>query len=270
MSDYVLQLTDFRAGYHPGVPIVKGVTHRMPPGSVTTIVGPNGAGKSSLLKGIYGLTRWCEGSARLGSVELGRLAPHRRLVAGVSLVPQGRCNFPQLTVLENLQLGVYTLTKRRREEAVAEALDSFPMLADNRQRHAGNLSGGQQQLLEIAMAMSVKPRVLLIDEPSLGLSPRARAQVFESLGGIARGGVSVVMVEQNVIEGLEASDHAVVMVEGCIDRHGPAAQILADPEMKDVFLGGRPGEKAEPPGPGEGRTGPPAEVRRRPALQERP
>jgi branched-chain amino acid transport system ATP-binding protein len=145
-----------------------------------------------------------------------------------------------MTVQENLQLGVYTLPRSGRAVAVAEALDQFPALAAQRMRAAGNLSGGQQQLLEIAMAMMVHPRVLLIDEPSLGLSPKARCQIFDKLKEITDHGVSVVMVEQNVIEGLAASDIAVVMVDGRIHRHGPAEEVLNDPDMKNVFLGGRP------------------------------
>jgi branched-chain amino acid transport system ATP-binding protein len=182
---------------------------------------------------------------RIGDVELSELAPHRRLEAGVSLVPQGRCNFPQMSVVENLQLAVYTMPRAERNDAIDRVLGQFPALVPHRRRHAGHLSGGQQQMLETAMAMAVRPRALLIDEPSLGLSPRARVDVFDSLRSIADEGVTVVMVEQNVVEGLAASDHAVVMVEGRIDRHGPAQEVLADPEMKAVFLGGRPGEPHE-------------------------
>lgn len=235
-----LRVSAFSAGYLTDVSIVKGVTHGFADNSVTTIVGPNGAGKSSLLNGIYGLTRWSTGSVRIGEAEVRRLPAWKRLKAGISLVPQGRCNFPQMTVLENLRLGAYTLPRNERSAAIAEALDEFPVLAEYRARAAGNLSGGQQQLLEIAMAMVVRPRALLIDEPSLGLSPKARSQVFDKLQEIAAGGVSVVMVEQNVIEGLSASDVAVVMTDGRIHRTGPAGEILNDPDMKNVFLGGRP------------------------------
>jgi branched-chain amino acid transport system ATP-binding protein len=235
-----LRVSAFSAGYLADVPIVNELTHGFADSSVTTIVGPNGAGKSSLLNGIYGLTRWSTGSVRIGDVEVRRMPAWKRLKAGISLVPQGRCNFPQMTVLENLRLGAYTLPRNERSAAVAEALDEFPALAAHRTRAAGNLSGGQQQLLEIAMAMVVRPQALLIDEPSLGLSPKARCQVFDRLQEIAAGGVSVVMVEQNVVEGLAASDIAVVMTDGRIHRNGPAGEILNDPEMKNVFLGGRP------------------------------
>lgn len=235
-----LCIKGFSAGYLPGVPIVNDVSHSVAHNSVTTIVGPNGAGKSSLLKGLYGLTRWSTGSVRVGDVEIAGMPAWRRLKAGVSLVPQGRCNFPHMSVMENLQLGVYTLNKKERSAAVDEALEEFPALATYRTRAAGNLSGGQQQLLEIAMAMVVRPKTLLIDEPSLGLSPRARVQIFDKLHEIAGGGVTVMMVEQNVIEGLAASDYAIVMVEGRICRGGRAKEIVDDPEMKQVFLGGRP------------------------------
>ncbi|MES9539542.1 ATP-binding cassette domain-containing protein [Actinomadura sp. NPDC000600] len=235
-----LRVSAFSAGYLADVPIVNELTHGFANGSVTTIVGPNGAGKSSLLNGIYGLTQWSTGSVRIGDLEVRRMPAWKRLKAGISLVPQGRCNFPQMTVLENLRLGAYTLPRNERSAAVAEALDEFPALATCRTRAAGNLSGGQQQLLEIAMAMVVRPQALLIDEPSLGLSPKARCQVFDKLQEIAAGGVSVVMVEQNVVEGLAASDVAVVMTDGRIHRNGPAGEILNDPEMKNVFLGGRP------------------------------
>lgn len=249
-TDPSLCVSTFSAGYLADVPIVTDLTHGFADNSVTTIVGPNGAGKSSLLNGIYGLTRWSTGSVRIGDVEVRRMPAWKRLKAGISLVPQGRCNFPQMTVLENLRLGAYTLPRNDREAAVAAALDEFPALAAHRARAAGNLSGGQQQLLEIAMAMVVSPKALLIDEPSLGLSPKARCQVFDKLQEIAASGVSVVMVEQNVIEGLAASDIAVVMTDGRIHRDGPAGEILHDPEMKNVFLGGRPAAAGTPARPG--------------------
>ncbi|MEO3886655.1 ABC transporter ATP-binding protein [Nonomuraea sp. B5E05] len=245
-ADRHLSVSAFSAGYLSGVPIVNDLTYGFASGCLTTIVGPNGAGKSSLLKGIYGLTKWCKGSIRIGDRDITTLPAWSRMQAGISLVPQGRCNFPRMTVQENLQLGVYTLPRGSRAVAVAESLDQFPALAAQRTRPAGNLSGGQQQLLEIAMAMMARPRVLLIDEPSLGLSPKARCQIFDELKEIAAHGVSVVMVEQNVIEGLAASDVAVVMVDGRIHRHGPAEEVLGDPEMKNVFLGGRP----DAPAPG--------------------
>lgn len=245
MPESVLELTEVHAGYLSGVSIVNGVTHRFPAGTVTTIVGPNGAGKSTLLRAVYGLTKWCSGSIRVGGVDIAGIPPHRRLAAGVGIVPQGRCNFPHLTVIDNLRLAVYSLPRRAQPNAVDRVLEQFPALADQRRRHAGLLSGGQQQMLETAMALAVEPRVLLIDEPSLGLSPRARAEVFDNLRSIAIDGVTVVMVEQNVVEGLEASDHAVVMVEGRIERQDAADTILTDPEMKAVFLGGRPGDEHE-------------------------
>jgi branched-chain amino acid transport system ATP-binding protein len=243
-ADPALRIENFSAGYVAKVPIVNDLSHPVPAGRVTTVVGPNGAGKSSLLKGLYGLTRWSKGSVRLDGTELTRLSACERLRAGISLVPQGRCNFPYMTVRENLQLGVATLHRKQRESAVAAALEEFPALRAHLGRMAGNLSGGQQQLLEIAMAMAARPRVLLIDEPSLGLSPAARALVFGKLRQIATTGVCVVMVEQNVVEGLAASDLGIVMVEGRIYRAGTATAIANDPEMKQVFLGGRP--DAEP------------------------
>ena len=237
-----LNIVGFSAGYLAGVPIVNEVTIEIAPASVTTIVGPNGAGKSTLLKGIYGLTKWSTGSVEVASTDIAQLPPWRRLGHGVSLVPQGRCNFPRMTVLENLQLAAYSLPRRRRVDVVNDILNRYPVLATTKGRAAGNLSGGQQQLLEVAMAMTVEPRILLIDEPSLGLSPKTRGEVFAQLVEIASGGVSVLMVEQNVLEGLAASDFAIVMSEGRIRRHGRAAEVLEDPDMKHVFLGGRPGE----------------------------
>lgn len=246
MSETRLSLAGFSAGYLPGVPIVNDVTIDIASRSVTTIVGPNGAGKSTMLKGVYGLTRWSTGSVLVGDTDIATLPPWRRLDHGVALVPQGRCNFPRMTVMENLQLATYSLSRADRATAVEATLERYPVLADMKNRAAGNLSGGQQQLLEVAMAMTVEPRVLLIDEPSLGLSPKTRAQVFAQLVEIAAGGVSVLMVEQNVIEGLAASDFAIVMSEGRIRCHGPAAEVLEDPDMKHVFLGGRPTNAAQP------------------------
>ena len=235
-----LRLDGFSAGYLPGVAIVNDVTIDIAPASVTTIVGPNGAGKSSLLKGIYGLTRCSSGAVLVAGVDISKLPPWRRLTHGVALVPQGRCNFPRMTVLENLQLAAYTLPRAQRARIVNGTFERYPTLSRMRSRAAGNLSGGEQQLLEVAMAMTVEPRALLIDEPSLGLSPKTRGEVFAQLVDIAHDGVSVLMVEQNVVEGLAASDYAIVMTDGRVRRHGAAADVLTDPDMKHVFLGGRP------------------------------
>jgi branched-chain amino acid transport system ATP-binding protein len=253
-AEPALRIENFSAGYVAKVPIVNAVSHAVAAGQVATVVGPNGAGKSSLLKGLYGLTRWSKGSVVVAGTEVTRLSAWERLRAGLSLVPQGRCNFPYMTVRENLQLGVATLPRRQRESSVAAALAEFPALEAHLGRMAGNLSGGQQQLLEIAMAMAAQPRILLIDEPSLGLSPAARRLVFDKLRQIAATGVCVVMVEQNVVEGLAASDLGIVMVEGRIHRTGTAEAIANDPEMKQVFLGGRPGtEPAHAPRSTSGR-----------------
>jgi branched-chain amino acid transport system ATP-binding protein len=232
-----LELVDLSAGY-ADVPIVRNFSTRLAPGSITTLIGGNGAGKSTLLRAIYGTNRLFGGQIALDGEPIEQLAPADRLQRGIGFVPQGRCNFPQMTVTENLKLGCYTLPGRRHREAIDRVTAQFPMLARKAGDLAGNLSGGEQQVLETAMVLLTAPRLLLLDEPSLGLSPKMQTEVFAAARQIAAGGVTVLVVEQNVHGALLISDTAIVMELGRKFMEGPAAEVRSDPRIREAYLGG--------------------------------
>lgn len=232
-----LTLDALSAGYGDVV-IVREFSCALPRGSVTTLIGGNGAGKSTLLKAIYGTAACMGGRVLLGDQAIQTLPPWERLARGIGLVPQGRCNFPQMTVEENLLLGCTILPGARHGEAIERVLAVFPMLRAKWRTIAGNLSGGEQQILETAMVMIPDPRVLLLDEPSLGLSPKMQDEVFAMVRAVAAGGVTVLMVEQNVRGALLASDTALVLELGRKFLEGPAAAVAVDPRIRQAYLGG--------------------------------
>jgi branched-chain amino acid transport system ATP-binding protein len=232
-----LAVTDLVAGYPGGPPVVRGVTIEFGPG-VTLLIGPNGAGKSTLLKAIVGMARVLGGRVVANGEEVHELQPWKTHRAGVSLVPQGRCNFPRMSVQENLELGVTRLSRSARNERVAEMYESFPMLQEKRRQLAGNLSGGEQQILEMAMVLEARPRILLIDEPSLGLSPHAQDEVFEIVRGVADRGTPVVLAEQNVVRAARHSDRAVVLIGGRLTADVAASGIVdGTVDLHEAFLG---------------------------------
>jgi branched-chain amino acid transport system ATP-binding protein len=237
MREACLELRDFSAGY-TDTAIVRGVSLSIPKGTVTTLLGGNGAGKSTLLKSIFGMVRQFGGSITFEGRPIDGLAPDRRLRAGIGIVPQGRCNFPQMTVRENLEMGAYLLSSAARRQATEEALTAFPMLARKIGNLAGNLSGGEQQILEMAMVLQMRPRLLMLDEPSLGLSPLMRHQVFEAVKEIRNAGLTVLIVEQNVHGALLVSDTAVVLELGRVFMEGPALEVMHDERIKAAYFGG--------------------------------
>jgi branched-chain amino acid transport system ATP-binding protein len=218
-------------------PVIRDVSLAIPAGSITTIIGPNGAGKSTLLGALYGLGRRFTGRIAFTCVEVHHLAPGERLRRGIGLVPQGRCNFPLMSVRENLELGTYTLPRSNTKAAIARVTALFPVLQERWRVQAGNLSGGEQQILEMAMVMTAGPRLLLLDEPSLGLSPGNQRLVFQTIEAIRAGGVTILLVEQNATAALRISDFAIVMELGRKRLEGPAAQVLADPSLRAAYLG---------------------------------
>ncbi len=243
MNGPVLAIRDLSAGYGEE-PIVQGVNLDIAPGSITTLIGANGAGKSTLLKALYGLNRRFSGSVMLDGVAIDALVPAARLRAGLGFVPQGRCNFPQMTVEENLRLGTWTLPPAKGRDAMARMRALFPVLGEKARVAAGNLSGGEQQVLEMAMVLMTAPRVLLLDEPSIGLSPKNLGIVLRTIRQVCREGTTIVMVEQNVKGALAISDTAVVMELGRIVVQGPAATIAADPAIAQAYLGALPSPRA--------------------------
>ena len=227
------------AGYHPGVPIVNGASLSVAAGEILAVLGPNGAGKSTFVKAIAGLVPIADGRVRLGSADITRMPAHRRLGAGLAFVPQTENVFASLSVADNLRIAGDRLADagaaRRR---IAALYGDFPDLARQRGLAAGRLSGGQRQMLAVARALVVSPGVLLLDEPSAGLSPKLVAEVFAQLAAIRDTGVAIVLVEQNVRAALAVADRAMVLVEGR-DRHeGPAQGFADDPVVADLFLGG--------------------------------
>lgn len=239
-----LELIDLTAGYGD-VPIVRGFSTRLAPGSITTLIGGNGAGKSTLLRAIYGTARWFSGQVVFKGESLERRDPWERLRCGIGLVPQGRCNFPLMSVAENLKMGCYILPGRAHRAAVERVVALFPMLRQKWSIAAGNLSGGEQQILETAMVMLTEPALLLLDEPSLGLSPKMQGAVFATVREIAARGVTVLVVEQNVHGALQISDTAIVMELGRKFLEGPAAAVRGDPRIRDAYLGGNIKEAAQ-------------------------
>lgn len=237
-----LDIENWSAGYLDQ-PIVRNVSARFETGTVTSLIGGNGAGKSTLLKSIFGLNKRFGGTMTFEGRPVHGLAPADRLRAGIGIVPQGRCNFPLLSVAENLEMGAYLLPRRAADAAIEHVTALFPLLRRKWRELAGNLSGGEQQILETAMVLESAPRLLLLDEPSLGLSPKMQAEVFETVDAIRKDGVTVVMAEQNVFGSLMISDRAIVLELGRIFADGPARELMHDSRIKAAFLGGTPLEE---------------------------
>ena len=232
-----LELIGLTAGYRD-VPIVHDISLALNGGTITTLIGGNGAGKSTLLRAIYGTNRWFSGQIVYRGEDIHSLEPSERLRRGIAFVPQGRCNFPAMSVAENLKLGCYTLAARVHRMRIERVINLFPMLRTKWSLAAGNLSGGEQQLLETAMVLVTEPSVLLLDEPSLGLSPKMQADVFAAVRDIASHGVTVLIVEQNVHGALLISNTAIVMELGRKFMEGPAAAIREDTRIREAYLGG--------------------------------
>ncbi len=232
-----LAVTGLVAGYHSADHILNGAELEVWPGQMVAIVGPNGAGKSTLLKTIAGLLRAKAGEILLAGRPVHAMPARLRASAGLGFVPQEANVFPGMSVRENLEMGG-VLDPRGASKRMQALFDRFPMLAEKRSHAARTLSGGQRQVLAMAMALMLEPRVLLLDEPSAGLSPRASDQLFDDIVSLHREGMTIVMVEQNAHEALAIADRGIVLVDGRVARAGPAAALAADPDVRRLFLGG--------------------------------
>ncbi len=206
-------------------------------GSITLLLGPNGAGKSTVLKTLFGLLRPRQGRILLDGAEVGGCSQKDLLARGIAFVPQGRNLFSQLTVFQNLELGGITLGMKTTHARIPEVLARFPRVQQRLHSQASALSGGEQKQLEIGRALLLRPRVLLIDEPSIGLSPLLVQDVFRLLRHLADEGTTVLMVEQNVKSALRISDDAIALESGRLVLHKPASELLADPHIERLFLG---------------------------------
>ncbi|MBI1776788.1 MAG: ABC transporter ATP-binding protein [Proteobacteria bacterium] len=238
MSRGLLTAENVRAGYVPGMPIIHDVSLEIATGEIVTIIGPNGAGKSTLLKALAGLIAMEAGSVVYGKKECAGLSAEAMAGLGIGFVPQTGNVFVSLTIQENLKVGGHTLTDRLLKERLERSFERFPMLAKRRASLGGTLSGGERQTLAIARALMTEPKLLMLDEPTASLSPRAVGEVFQTLRRLASGGVAVLMVEQNAKAALRMSDRGYVLTEGRNRMSGAASALLADPTMGQAFLGG--------------------------------
>ena len=227
------------AGYSPTLTILNQLSFTANDGEITLLIGPNGAGKSTALKTLFGLLVPRSGALKMDGKDINGTPPRAMLDLGVAFVPQGRNLFGSLSVLHNLELGGITLPSRKLlRERIAEILDLFPPVRERLGNQASTLSGGEQKQLEIGRALLLKPRVLLIDEPSIGLSPKISQEVFQLLRRLADTGTTVLMVEQNVRSALKYADRALVLEMGRLALDRPAGELLEDPNLNRLFLGG--------------------------------
>lgn len=234
----LLDVTGIVGGYATAEHIVKGVALSADVGEVVTIIGPNGAGKSTALKLISGLLSPSQGKVTIGGEDITRQSPQTIAKAGLGFVPQERNVFGTLSIAENLEVSCL-FDRRASKSRMEEAYARFPMLFDKRRISAKSLSGGQRQILAMAMALMGKPRALLLDEPTAGLSPKAAHELFEYIRRIANEGIAILMVEQNALESLEVSDRAYVLVDGRNHLDGPTDAVANNPDIRRLFLGGR-------------------------------
>lgn len=240
----MLEVKDLYGGYGR-ISILNGVSFSLPRASITTVIGPNGAGKSTLFKAIFGLVNIDSGKILLEGTDVTGSRPAEMIAHGVTYVPQGRNVIPQLSVWHNLELGGVTAPDQAKVRArIEEVMDQFPMLGQRRREKAIALSGGQQKQLEIARSLIVDPRLILIDEPSIGLSPNLVQEVFVTLQRLRDKGVTVLLVEQNARAALSISDHGLVLELGQTRMHDRAETLLADPRVGRLFLGGNIEEKS--------------------------
>jgi branched-chain amino acid transport system ATP-binding protein len=240
-SDHLLELVDIEAGYGRAALVLRGLTVKVPAATVVCLVGPNGAGKSTVLKVASGLLAPRAGRIRLDGVDVTGHGPQQMLASGLAHVLQGHSVFREMTVAENVLLGGYTLTdKAVRDERAEFVRTLFPVVGERWTSLAGLLSGGQQKQVELARSLMVQPKVVLLDEPSMGLDPKATAAVFEQVVRMRTAGTAVLLVEQNARRALETADIGCVLDLGRVHMSGPASQLLADPRLGELYLGGRP------------------------------
>ncbi|MBL8697539.1 MAG: ABC transporter ATP-binding protein [Alphaproteobacteria bacterium] len=238
MSGPVLVARDIVGGYAAADEIVKGISLEVAAGEIVAIIGPNGAGKSTFLKIVAGLLVRRRGTIALAGEEIGALTPQARAQRGLVFVPQERNVFGSLSVAENLEMGGWLDPRaaKAREEGV---LARFPILRERRRQLAKTLSGGQRQMLAMGVALMGAPKVLLLDEPTAGLSPRAAGELFDSVRRIRDEGVAILMVEQNALDALAIADRGAVFVDGREAYAGRALELADDPDVRRLFLGGR-------------------------------
>jgi branched-chain amino acid transport system ATP-binding protein len=230
-------LSDVVAGYGFG-DILRGIDLVAESGEITCLIGPNGAGKSTVLRTVSGLLKPRRGTIHAGDADITGYSPRRLLTLGIVHVPQERSLFPLMTVWDNMLLGGHITRDRRAVQRRAEELaERFPLVAERRRERAGSLSGGEQKTVEIARALMLDPKVLLVDEPSIGLAPRARAEVFATLASLSGEGWTILLVEQNARSGLAVAQQGAVLEGGVVRHRGAGRTLLDDPEVGRLYLG---------------------------------
>jgi branched-chain amino acid transport system ATP-binding protein/neutral amino acid transport system ATP-binding protein len=233
----MLSVTDVVAGYGAHDEVLKGVGLTVAEREMVVLIGPNGAGKSTLLKSIAGFLKPREGAITFEGKPIGGLKPREITRQGIAFVPQEANVFPSLSVEANLEIGGY-VDRRATKERIAANFGRFPVLAQRRAQEARTLSGGQRQILAVAMALMAAPRLMLLDEPSAGLSPAASAELFALIKALHHEGMTLIMVEQNALDALAIADRGYLLVDGSNAREGPAGALAADAEVRHAFLGG--------------------------------
>jgi branched-chain amino acid transport system ATP-binding protein len=236
----VLRTSGLVAGYERGLPIVRGIDFALNAAELVVVLGPNGAGKSTFVKAIAGLVPIHEGSVALRDADVTHVPAHEKIRrGGLAFVPQTENVFATLSIADNLRLAADILPAAKRGRRIEQLYAMFPDLADCSSRRAGALSGGQRQMVAIARALIVEPSVLILDEPSAGLSPKIVGEVFGRLKAIQQSGVAIILVEQNVKAALAVADRAVILVEGQLRHEGTAAGLADDPMVAELYLGAR-------------------------------
>lgn len=236
----VLELRDVVIGYGR-ITALHGISLRVDRGELVTLLGANGAGKSTTMRGISGLNKLTSGEIYFEGARIDGLSTHQRVARGIVQVPEGRHIFPGMTVLENLDMGCYGRrfeSKAAYGEALDRVFELFPRLGERRKQYGGTMSGGEQQMLAIGRALMARPRLLLLDEPSMGLAPMVIKQIFSIIAEINAAGTTILLVEQNANMALNASDYGYVLENGRIAVHGPAEKLRSDPAVQAAYLGG--------------------------------
>ncbi len=234
----MLKIEELKSGYKE-MEVLHGIDLEVKTEEIVAIIGPNGSGKSTILKSIFNLCNIYSGKIEWMEKDITKLPTYENIYEGISYVPQGRQVFTDLTVHENLEMGAFIMTNHQLIKTnLEDVYDKFPFLKDKQNKHALTLSGGQQQMLAIGRAMMQNPQLLLLDEPSLGLSPKAMKEIFEKIQEINEEGVSIIIVEQNAKAAVEIADRTYILEDGKIALEG-GKEILKDPKIKNIYFGGR-------------------------------
>jgi branched-chain amino acid transport system ATP-binding protein len=237
MSEVILDISNLTSGYGD-LPVLHEVSLTVNKGEIYSILGANGAGKSTLLNTLAGTVKANSGAINFNGVDLAKVKPHKIAENGLVLVPEGRKLFPDCSVEDNLKLGAFHAAARKvAKESIAEMYEMFPRLAERKDQLAGSLSGGEQQMCAIARGLMAKPKILMLDEPSLGLAPIVVSQLFELIAGLPARGLTVLLVEQNVAEALALSARASVLEQGRFTLTGTSKELLSNPTLQEAYLG---------------------------------